>query len=308
MSKIIQIRMGGYGPPSTTHSRALKFVGDRLEALFGDEIEIRYIWNIMDLGYRADEIMSLTESGVLTISYQSTSYLTRKVPELGFVDLPFLFSDLSSARAAFDGRLGKYMINKIEEKYNFHVFGFLENGFRHISNKVRSIQSPEDILGLTIRMLPSEIHSRSFELLGAKPVQMDLTEAINLIKKGELDAQENPLANTVTYGVHKYHPYHTLSSHFYLTRGLWAHRDSVNNWPKKLKATMESIIPEAISYQRKLAEEEEVLALKEIESEGCEVVELSLEGQKPFLSRGEPLYKEGQRVFGDAPFKLLENN
>ena len=95
MSKIIQIRMGGYGPPSTTHSRALKFVGDRLEALFGDEIEIRYIWNIMDLGYRADEIMSLTESGVLTISYQSTSYLTRKVPELGFVDLPFLFSDLS---------------------------------------------------------------------------------------------------------------------------------------------------------------------------------------------------------------------
>ena len=308
MSKIIQIRMGGYGPPSTTHSRALKFIGDRLEALFGDEIEINYIWNIMDFGYRADEIMSLTESGVLTISYQSTSYLPGKVPELGFVDLPFLFSDLSSARTAFDGRLGKYMINKIEEKYNFHVFGFLENGFRHISNKVRSIQSPEDILGLKIRMLPSEIHFRSFELLGAKPIKMDLTEAINLIKKGELDAQENPLANTVTYGVHKYHQYHTLSSHFYLTRGIWAHRDSVNNWPKKLKSTMESIIPEAISYQRKLAEEEEVLALKEIESEGCEVIEFSLENQKSFLSRVEPLYMEGQKVFGDAPFKLLQNN
>ncbi len=118
MSKIIQIRMGGYGPPSTTHSRALKFIGDRLEALFGDEIEINYIWNIMDFGYRADEIMSLTESGVLTISYQSTSYLTGKVPELGFVDLPSLFSDLSSARTAFDGRLGKYMINKIQCFYD----------------------------------------------------------------------------------------------------------------------------------------------------------------------------------------------
>ena len=157
-------------------------------------------------------------------------------------------------------------------------------------------------------MLPSEIHFRSFELLGAKPIKMDLTEAINLIKKGELDAQENPLANTVTYGVHKYHQYHTLSSHFYLTRGIWAHRDSVNNWPKKLKSTMESIIPEAISYQRKLAEEEEVLALKEIESEGCEVIEFSLENQKSFLSRVEPLYMEGQKVFGDAPFKLLQNN
>ena len=28
----IQIRMGGYGPPTTTHSRALKMIGARLEA------------------------------------------------------------------------------------------------------------------------------------------------------------------------------------------------------------------------------------------------------------------------------------
>ena len=41
----------------------------------------------MDFGYRADEIMWLTECGILTLSYQSTSYLTHRVPELGFVDL-----------------------------------------------------------------------------------------------------------------------------------------------------------------------------------------------------------------------------
>ena len=28
----IQICMGGYGPPTTTHSRALKMIGDRLAA------------------------------------------------------------------------------------------------------------------------------------------------------------------------------------------------------------------------------------------------------------------------------------
>ena len=72
MAEAIQIRMGGYGPPTTTHSRALKFIGDRLEAQFGDRVDVKYIWNIMDFGYRGDEIMWLTEAGFLTLSYQWT--------------------------------------------------------------------------------------------------------------------------------------------------------------------------------------------------------------------------------------------
>src|SRR5437660_9426536 len=91
----IDIRMGGYGPANTGFSRALKFIGDRLEAEFADRVRIRYIWNIMDLGYRAEDILWLVEHGLLTLGYQSSSYLTDRVPELGFVDLPFLFESNS---------------------------------------------------------------------------------------------------------------------------------------------------------------------------------------------------------------------
>ena len=59
MSKAIQIRMGGYGPPTTGFSRALKFIGERLSAAFGDRVDIKYVWNIMDLGYRAERHRSL---------------------------------------------------------------------------------------------------------------------------------------------------------------------------------------------------------------------------------------------------------
>ena len=47
--------MGGYGPPTTTHSRALKMIGDRLAAQFGNEIDIKYVWNVMEFGYKAEE-------------------------------------------------------------------------------------------------------------------------------------------------------------------------------------------------------------------------------------------------------------
>jgi TRAP-type C4-dicarboxylate transport system substrate-binding protein len=119
MTKPIQIRMGGYGPSGTGFSRALKFIGDRLASEFGNRVEIKYVWNIMDLGYRAEDILWLVEHGLLTLGYQSSSYLTERVPELGIVDLPFLFASTQAARAAMDGELGAVLARKIEERVNF---------------------------------------------------------------------------------------------------------------------------------------------------------------------------------------------
>ncbi len=106
MANPIQIRMGGYGPPTTGFSKSMKFIGDRLEKQFGDRIDVKYCWNIMDFGYKAEEILWLVESGILTLGYQSSSYLTDRVPELSFVDLPFLFANNDKARGAMDGALG----------------------------------------------------------------------------------------------------------------------------------------------------------------------------------------------------------
>src|SRR5215831_12537136 len=101
----IAIRMGGYGPPDTSFSRALKHISERLTARFPGQIDIKHVWNIMDFGYRAEDILWLVDSGVLTLGYQSSSYLTDRVAELGFVDLPFLFQSNDQARAAMDGPL-----------------------------------------------------------------------------------------------------------------------------------------------------------------------------------------------------------
>src|SRR5271170_4046504 len=104
MRRPFQIRMGGYGPATTCFSLALKMIGDRLAAEFGDDVDIKYVWNIMDLGYRAEDILWLVEHGLLTLGYQSSSYFTDRVPELGVADLPFVFETGEDARNAIDGR------------------------------------------------------------------------------------------------------------------------------------------------------------------------------------------------------------
>jgi TRAP-type C4-dicarboxylate transport system substrate-binding protein len=144
MGDPIRIRMGGYAPPKSGFSRALKRIGDRLAAEFGDRVEVKYVWNIMELGYRSEDILWLVEDGLLTLGYQSSSYLTDRVPELGVVDLPFLFASGRSARAAMDGALGDVLARKIEERANFRILGWFENGFRHISNRLRPVRAPPE--------------------------------------------------------------------------------------------------------------------------------------------------------------------
>ena len=276
MSAPIQIRMGGYGPATTGFSRALKLIGDRLTAEFGDRVEVKYVWNIMDLGYRADDILWLVEHGLLTLGYQSSSYLTDRVPELGFVDLPFLFADTAAARAAMDGALGA--------------------DARARDRGPRELPHPR----LVRERLPAHLqpgapgappgrpqghaHPRAAERGAARapssswarsPMRMDLTEAIEMIKAGTIDAQENPLTNTVTYGVHKFHRFHTLSNHFYISRPIFLHRDAFDAWPADLQRAMREAVTAAVAFQRELHVEEEEDARKAIEAEGCAIVELT---------------------------------
>jgi TRAP-type C4-dicarboxylate transport system substrate-binding protein len=296
--------MGGYGPETTGFSRALKFIGDRLTQEFGDRIAVKYVWNIMDFRYRADDIIWLVEDGVLTLGYQSSSYLTDRVPELGFVDLPFLFADTRQARRAMDGALGRRLTEAIERETNYRILGWFENGFRHISNRVRTVRIPSDLKAMTIRVLPSKIQARTFELLGADPKIMDLTEAIAMITKGEIDAQENPLTNTVTYGVHKFHRHHTLSNHFYISRPIFLHRQSFDGWPDDLKAAMQRAVTDSVAFQRDLHVKEEEEAQRAIEAQGCEIVELDSDQHKAFAAAVQPIYREARQTYGDELFKL----
>lgn len=305
MSKPIPIRMGGYGPPTTGFSRALKFIGDKLQAEFGDGVAIEYIWNIMDCGHKAQDILTFVENGEMTLGYQSSSYLTDRVPELGFVDLPFLFADNAQARGAMDGALGAYLARMTEERINYRILGWFENGFRHISNRLRPIHVPIDLKGMKIRVLPSEIQKRTFELLGAVALRMDLTEAIAKIKANTLDAQENPLANTVTYGVHRFHKFHTLTSHFYISRPVFLHRTSFDAWPDDLKRAMRQAVTQAVAFQRQLAVEEHEASRQIIEDAGCEIVELNAKEHAAFVAAVQPLLADAGNLYGTEMFKMV---
>ena len=306
MTQPIRITLGGYGPSHTTCSRGMKVLGDTIAAQFGDEVAVHYVWNVMDFGYKASDLLWMAETGVLSLTYQSTSYLSDRVPELDFVDLLFLFDNIRDARAAMDSALGTWMTQKIEQRIpSYRVLGYFENGYRHLSNQLRPVRTLSDLQGMKVRLMPGETHRRSFELLGAVPCPLDLKPGLEAIVSGAVDAQENPLANTVDYHAHKVHHHHTLTGHCYHSRGIYMNRAQFDSWPQPLQEGMRAAARKAVLAQRELATEEERLAHQAIVDAGGDVVTLTAQARREFVQATSPLHDEMRKRFGDDVFRLI---
>jgi len=136
---------------------------------------------------------------------------------------------------------------------------------------------------------------------------MDLTDAIRMIKAGEIDAQENPLTNTVTYGVHKFHRFHTLSNHFYISRPIFLHRPTFDAWPADLKEAMQKAVTDSVAFQRDLHIKEEEDAENAIKTEGCEIVKLNSTQHDAFAAAVQPIYAEARELLSDELFDLAKS-
>jgi len=294
------IRLAGYGPPETSFSRGLSAIGDRLAAKFGDAVNVHYVHNVMDVGYSAGDLSWLVRSGVLTGAYAT---LRESIPELELAALPFLFADTASARAAMDGPLGQAAARSIEAMLDVRVLGFFENGFRHVSNNVHPVHVPADLRGLRIRVLPTQI--RTFELLGAEPVDMPLQAAIGALASGELDGQENPFANTVTYKIYPLQRYHTATYHSYLSRPVFVNRTMFESWPRELAEEFEAATRDAVALQRRLKDQEEEQAATTIRDAGGEIVELTQSERAQFVAAVAPIYEEAKAIYSSDQLALV---
>lgn len=304
MADPVHIRFAGYSPLHTSHSRAALRFGETMRARLGEEIKIDHFWNVLDFGYKAEDLLAMVECGLLTMCYFSTSYLAPRVPDLEILDLPFLFTGLEQAREALDGKLGEFLVQKTEAQTGYRVLGHWDNGFRHLSNRLRPVRTPADCAGLRIRLQPNPIHVKTFELLGARPVAVDLKTALSMIEAGEVDAQENPLANTLTYGVHHHHKHLTLTGHFFGARGLYVHKESFDSWPEAVRAAARDAARDAIQTQRALADAEEEKYRAELEESGVSILALDDEEREAFIQAVAPVVMDARKRLGAGLFAL----
>jgi len=280
--------IGGYGPESSAHGQGLAAFQRVIESETQGEIRVEITWNIMDEGRPNTDLLDLVEAGEMFFCYFSSSYLGERVPELNIIETPFLFPDLESAWRSLDGSLGDALRKAVRVATGFEVLGFWDNGFRHFTNRKHPVHSPTDCDGMTVRLQPNRIHEELIRSWGAQPVAVELSKGVDLISRLEVDAQENPLANTVAYGVDRIHPYVTMTGHLYGARGLFAHRLTYENMAADLRDLVDSAVHTAVNTQRNAAQEVERKLRVEMEQAGVDFVDLTQQERKTFVDASKP--------------------
>lgn len=199
--------------------------GEVLEELSGGEFAI-LMHPASALGGER-EMIEAVQIGTLDMVITSTGPLPNFVPETQVLDLPFLFRDYDHARGVLDGEIGQELLAKVDEA-GFKALAWTENGFRHITNSLRPIRTPEDLAGLKIRTMENPIHLEAFEALGAAPTPMSFAELFTALQQGVVDAQENPIVVITVSNFAEVQDYLTLSGHLYspaiilMSQALWS--------------------------------------------------------------------------------------
>ena len=300
-----ELWIGGYGPEKSAHGEGLAAFRRVVETETDGDVEVRITWNIMDEGRPNTDLFELVEEGEMFFCYFSSSYLGERVPELEILETPFLFESLQAAHHALDGRLGVALGQAVRTSTGFEALGFWDNGFRYLTNRLRPVRLPDDCAGMTVRMQPNAIHEELIRSWGAVPVAVELSHAIRLISSLEVDAQENPLANTVAYGVDLVHRHVTMTGHLYGARGLFAHRETFESLSPDLREVVESAVRTAIETQRKAAGDLETSLRIRMEDDGIEFVDLTDDERATFIEASAPAIDLARRGVPEELFELV---
>ena len=274
MSNLAAVSLGGYQGSGSILSASLTSLEQSLKAceLFGP---ITTALDVTAQGETAGQLFQSVNLGTRQICYAASGYLTAYASDLAALDLPFTVKNREAALAALDRSAGQWLSDQLGQNSSFKVLGFWDNGFRHISNSVRSLRSPTDMQGLKIRTLDSAIYRESLNALGFTAVTTDVSELKRVLKSGEVQAQENPLTNYNNFKIYENHPYVSLTGHFFGVLLLVCNRQWFDSLSAKQQHAVDAAAAMATQQQRTLAAQQDSALLTELAQRGVQIISSS---------------------------------
>jgi len=304
-SESIKISVAGYQGADSVHTKGVQAFGKALRARLGDRLQFEVDNNVLDKGHKSGDLLGMVERGVYEMFYISTIRFTEAVPECQFFDLPFVVSDRQKVYQALDGDVGQLLKDKFRAATPFHVMGFFDNGFRHITNRAHPIRSPEDCAGLTIRTQMTPLPGEGLRQLGFNSTQLDIKFLVEQIDGGDFDAQENSLSSTYNFNLHKHHRHITLTGHIFGVAAFLCNQKIYDAWPQDIRDAIEAAALEGTHEQRRLAIAEDEVVLSRLVPSENDVVHLSEAERAKFVEAARPLVDSYREKLGPELFEAL---
>ena len=262
-----KIRIAGNFSVEHSSSIAIEQFKKDVEQATGGKVIIE-VFPAMQLG-GAQENVSQVRAGTILMTWVGMAFLSRTVPELEAVSLPFLFPSREVAYKVMDGPVGALIDQKMADK-GFIALGFMELGARQVTNSVRPIKTMADLKGLKIRLQPNETHLATFRALGANPLAMDIREVYSAMEQKVIDGHENPYNLIFDSRFFEVQKYVSNTGHFFDFIAVVANRKKFEALPPDQQRAIKSAMAKAVATQRVAAAKADVAALAELQKKGMQ--------------------------------------
>ena len=160
-----------------------------------------------------EAMLAAVRNGTLDLTIGASGLLGKYAPEVGLLDMPYLFHDAAHARVVLDGPVGREYAT-LSEAAGSPVLAWAENGVRHLTAN-RAIRNAADLNGLKLRVMPAPVLVESFRAMGANASELSSTLMYEALRVGTFEAEENPFTIIVANKLYEVQSHLMLTGHTY---------------------------------------------------------------------------------------------
>ena len=265
--------------------------GELVSEATGGAITVEvYAADQLTAGNQTEGIQGVMD-GTIELSAHSNIIYSNFDQRLNVVSMPFLFDSYEDVDAKLDGAAGE-AVGEVVEELGLHLLGIAENGFRHVTNGVRPIESLADMKGLKLRVAGSELLNEEYTAWGANWTNANWSEVYTGLQTGTYDGQENPLPTADGASIAEVQKYVTYWTGVYDCIFFTMNGELYDSLSPELQAIVDECGQKAAQNQREKerAMDQEILA--KWEEAGVTVSELSDEAVQEFKDASAYIYED----------------
>jgi tripartite ATP-independent transporter DctP family solute receptor len=303
------IKIGHVAPPFHGQHVGLEYFARYLS----EHSNGRFKCKIFPLGQLGGErsLAEQVQTGTLPMAVITTAVLSNFVPQVGVLDLPFLFPDRRTAYAVLDSPVREKIFACFPAK-GFVALTFMENEFRDLTNSKRPIHRPADLKGLKIRTMESPIFIDTFKALGAEPVPMPFPEVYNALEQKVIAGQDNPLFTSILVKFTEVNRFVTRSHHvltetvMIVNRDFWQRLQPADRKLFRRGAYEAMIVNRAVNFEGELKLPRIGISIPAyLRKHQLDYVELTPAEQAEFRRAVAPVYRKYREKIGPEIFDAV---
>ena len=284
-SDVTVLKMGHALDTEHPVHKAMVFMADKLKEKSGGKV-ILQIYPGEQLGSER-EMIEQVQMGLLDITKVSTSPLESFIPSMSVFSVPYLFRDEEHVWKVLDGPIGKKLL-QAGSSVGLKGLCYYDAGSRSFYTKTKPILTPDDLIGLKIRVQESKTSMEMIRVLGASPTPIAWGELYTSLQQGVVDGAENNPPSFYRSGHYEVCKHYSLDEHTMVPDIVLMSKKTWDKLPADVQQMVQEAADESVQYQKKLWKEDTEKALETVQERGVTIYHPE---KAPFREKVKPMHE-----------------